>query len=145
MALLKKRKTPVLCHNHSKKHEFVTGKNSHNHAGTMGAYEAALVSKETKSTALAQPFAPATQIVQAAIQQPVDPRRPMEALKHVDYLARNANYIRSASRPKEPTGLDFEISMENLPNNFLIGDLVPSGARHLVFASEEQLHLLKNA
>ena len=111
----------------------------------MGVYEAALVSKETKTSAIAEPFIAAPRIVQRAIQKHVDLRRPVDALKPIEHLARKANYARSSSRPKERVGLDFELKIGDIPDNFLISDVTLEGARHLVFATEQQLAVLKDA
>jgi hypothetical protein len=65
------------------------------------------------------------------------------ALKNPEYLARAANRHRQKKRPAEPLDFDFEINEDHLPRGFLQSDLKVDGWRHLVFATENMLSLLK--
>ncbi|MPC79072.1 hypothetical protein E2C01_073584 [Portunus trituberculatus] len=60
------------------------------------------------------------------------------------YKARNVNCIRQKPRPVEPNSLDFELMDDHILKEFLQKDILDD-AHHLVFATAEQLTLLKNA
>ena len=71
---------------------------------------------------------------------------PLPALKNPEFLARAANrYRRQKKRPVEPKSLDFDINEDHIPENFLKSDVVVDGRRHLLFATENMLHLLKKS
>ena len=55
------------------------------------------------------------------------------------------NRLRQRLRPKEPVDLDFSLEEEHLPEAFLRADLCVRSRRHLVFATDEQLHHLSRA
>ncbi len=61
------------------------------------------------------------------------------------HLARDANRLRQSQRPKDPTDLAFDIQNEHIPPEFLKADIVVRERRHLVFATNSQLHLLQKA
>ncbi|KAG0718907.1 WD repeat and HMG-box DNA-binding protein 1 [Chionoecetes opilio] len=61
------------------------------------------------------------------------------------YIARNVNRLRQKVRPVEPKSLDFEVMEDHIPKDFLQMDIILDDARHLVFATTEQVTLLKNA
>lgn len=71
--------------------------------------------------------------------------RVLEGLKPIEYFARNANNARKKLRPEEPTNIEFVLEESCLPEDFLIGDLRNDGARHLIFATPNQLSLLEKA
>ena len=60
-------------------------------------------------------------------------------------FARQANRKRQKLRPKDPTNLDFELDENHLPDNFLRADVRVHARRHLIFATNEQLHQLSMA
>lgn len=60
-------------------------------------------------------------------------------------LARTANRVRQFSRPRDPTNLVFEVQEDHIPADFLKGDIIKQGRRHLIFATDEQLRLLRKA
>jgi hypothetical protein len=55
---------------------------------------------------------------------------------------RNANRVRQKLRPPQPTDLAFVLDTDHVPLDFLRADVVVSGRRHLVFATQQQLALL---
>lgn len=55
------------------------------------------------------------------------------------------NRLRQKDRPLEPNSLDFELADDYIPKQFLQVDIMLDDARHLVFATSEQLSLLKKA
>ncbi len=61
------------------------------------------------------------------------------------YIGRNVNRLRQKDRPSEPKTLDFELVEDYIPKEFLQKDIILHNARHLVFATTNQLSLLKNA
>ena len=76
-----------------------------------------------------------------------DLRRPEDhQLPNPSYEARCLNRCRAAVRPAEPTSIDFRLDLEgcNVPSNN-VTDLRVYGARHIVFATSEQLRLLADA
>ncbi|CAC5378806.1 unnamed protein product [Mytilus coruscus] len=61
-------------------------------------------------------------------------------------MKRTANKHRSANRPADPDNLDFELDVDYLKcADFLVADLRVDLARHIVFATEFQLNMLKHA
>jgi hypothetical protein len=70
---------------------------------------------------------------------------PLSALKNPEYLARAANRHRQKKQPAEPSSLDFEINKDHIPADFLQSDVKVDGWRHLVFATENMLSLLKRS
>ena len=57
-------------------------------------------------------------------------------------MARAANRLRQQLRPEDPTGLQFELSEDCIPADFLKADVQTRRKCLLVFATEEQLHQL---
>ena len=57
-------------------------------------------------------------------------------------MARAANRLIQQLRPEDSTDLEFEISEENIPADFLKADVCIRSKRHLVLASSQQLQQL---
>ena len=58
------------------------------------------------------------------------------------------NYInkkRSVGRPRDVTGISFEINMDHIPENFLRHDINQNNARHLIFMTEKQLEIMSTS
>ncbi len=70
---------------------------------------------------------------------------PLPALRNPEYLARAANRHRQKKRPAEPTSLDFDLSEDHIPEDFLKADVKVDGRRHLMFATENMVSLLKKS
>ncbi len=70
---------------------------------------------------------------------------PLPALRNPEYLARAANRHRQKKRPAEPTSLDFDLSEDHIPEDFLKADVKVDGRRHLMFATENMVSLLKRS
>ena len=60
-------------------------------------------------------------------------------------LIRAANLHRQKDRAPEPATLDFELSLQHIPSNFLREDIKVEDRRHLLFSTDRQLELLKGA
>ncbi|CAC5384543.1 unnamed protein product [Mytilus coruscus] len=61
-------------------------------------------------------------------------------------LKGTANKFRSANRPDDPVNLDFVLDVDYLKcDDFLVADLRVDQQRHLVFATDFQLNMLKHA
>ena len=125
--------------------DFKPGAHPHCHAGNPGALVGTKVRVEVKKKALLIKDKPALQIVEDVLQ---DIRTPDDhQLPNPEYEKRILNRKRAAVRPPEPTSLDFVLDLSgcDVPNEFLQGDVRVGGARHLVFASADQLRLLADA
>ena len=70
---------------------------------------------------------------------------PLPALKNPEYPARAANRHRQKKRTQEPTSLDFDLSEDHIPEDFLKAYVKVDGRRHLVFATENMVTLLTRA
>ena len=70
---------------------------------------------------------------------------PLPAIRKPEYLARCANCHRQKKRPAEPVDLDFDLSEDHLPAGFLKSDIKVDDRRHLVFATENMVNLLKRS
>lgn len=66
-------------------------------------------------------------------------------LPSVDAIARAANRRRHRFRPRHPADLEFELSLEHMPDNFLRGDVRVGSRRHIIIATDRQLELLSRA
>ncbi|KAH3873457.1 hypothetical protein DPMN_036692 [Dreissena polymorpha] len=64
-------------------------------------------------------------------------------------LLRNCNRRRQHQRPKDPTDTDFELDMafinEKISSSFFRDEVRNGERRHLIFATDQQLQLLKKA
>ena len=69
----------------------------------------------------------------------------MPTLARPEYLARAANRCRQSKRPQDPVDLDLTMDESSIPGEFLRADIETRGKRHLIFATEEQLTLLRKA
>ena len=123
---------------------YAKGLRDHNHGGKVGAYEAALVAVETAKRAMAQPFKSAARIAEEVVQEQYPEGRPLHGLQKIEYLARNANNARCRTRPLEPRTTNFTLSVTDIPENFVVGDIQTQSARHILFATERQMALLRN-
>ena len=116
----------------------------HNHPGETGLPAVAKVTTAIKRKAADDLFRPAFAIVDEVLLDVMD-EQPCATLPRPEHLARAANRLRQSQRPPEPTDLDFLISNDNVPENFLQADVKIRGRRHLMFATAEQLQLLSSA
>ena len=88
-------------------------------------------------------FRSAAAIVEDVIMKEVVPEDPEDSLPKPGLLIRRANRLRQAMRPEDPKELDFEIFENFLPPDFLQRDIYIHEARHLLFATTQQLEVLK--
>lgn len=123
---------------------FTRGSRHHVHEAQPNAGITAEVTAAAKKLAKEQEdmFKSAATLVDRAIMQ-------MEgsgtATVNAVYIGRNVNRLRQKDRPSEPKTLDFELVEDYIPKEFLQKDIILHNARHLVFATTNQLSLLKNA
>ncbi|XP_062591513.1 uncharacterized protein LOC134253000 [Saccostrea cucullata] len=125
---------------------FVEGLQPHIHGPTVGTAAVATVVSQIKKAAKDNLFAPASQLVNRAVLD-VNEDQPLP-LPQLQSLNRMANRVRESSRPADPTSLDFEPIEEfinKVHDGFLRGDVWVGQRRHLLFATDAQLHLLGRA
>ena len=123
---------------------FNAGTQRHNHPADIRLPMKARLFAQVKQTAALNPFRPAMQIVEDAVLEVDDTQRFL--LPKRQLMKRSANRLRSKTRPVEPTTHDFTLDTDFLQcDDFLIGDLRPDGQRHLMFATQFQLQLLRRA
>ncbi|XP_078372705.1 uncharacterized protein LOC144656350 [Oculina patagonica] len=70
---------------------------------------------------------------------------PCPSLPKPANMARAANRLRKQLRPHDPTDMDFELSEENIPSGFLKADVRSCSNRHIIFATNQQIHQLVQA
>jgi len=97
-----------------------------------------------KKKALEDVFRSAADIVDEVMRDEVNPNTPLTSFPAPVNLARQANCKQRAARPNEPTNLDFEISENRIPPNFLQYDIFVGDRRHLLFSVQDQMSLLRN-
>ena len=125
--------------------EYRAGSQHHDHAGDPGVLLGTKVRVAVREKATTIKDQGAHQIVEQIMQ---DLRRPEDhQLPNPSYEARCLNRCRAAVRPAEPTSIDFRLDLEgcDVPSDFRVADLRVDGARHIVFATSEQLRLLADA
>lgn len=123
---------------------FTRGPQPHNHSGEPGAAANARIQREVKLQAAAEIFEPALNIVERVMTTEVQENGLRPALPKLHNLTRMANYTREKLRPEEPHDLDFSYDHDFIPD-FLVGDVRVNDKRHLLFATEQQLDILKKA
>ncbi|XP_060574759.1 uncharacterized protein LOC132732364 [Ruditapes philippinarum] len=123
--------------------EFVRGHTSHQHGPKVSLKEKISVSVQVKTSASANPYKSATEISTEIRDNSILPEQP--GLPLASSLARKANRYRCTLRPAEPKDLQFEVDECFLKcKDFLVADITNGSARHLVFATKQQLELLSN-
>ncbi|XP_069105150.1 uncharacterized protein [Argopecten irradians] len=118
----------------------------HIHGSDKGALKKAIVRKEVKAAARRDITKTARRIVEDVMLDNIEEAD--HQLPKVNNLRRMANQVREDLRPQEPKDLDFEVNVdvEFLQcGDFLIGDLRVDDQRHLIFATPQQLQILKHA
>ncbi len=66
-------------------------------------------------------------------------------LPAINPLQQAFNRARKARRPKNPTSLHFALDISHTPDDFLVKDISLDTARHLLFATSQQLSVLSRA
>ncbi|XP_076037058.1 uncharacterized protein LOC143022632 [Oratosquilla oratoria] len=127
-----------------KGNEFIVGKNVHNHAAQPGTDIATKISASVKAKAATDMYKPASAIITEVLLENVG-AAPCPSLPTTSNLVRATNRLRQKNRPKDPKDLNFELNYEHKPDDFLVEDVKVRDRRHLVFASEQQLKLLRKA
>lgn len=126
---------------------FRRGPQAHCHPAKPGIGTATKITAAIKEKAAANVFKSASNIVESVINNYSTEvqSQPACSQSSISSLVRQANRHRQKMRPKEPTDIDFTLNTDHIPADFLRADVKLNGARHLVFATSDQLCLLKNA
>ncbi|XP_015779421.1 PREDICTED: uncharacterized protein LOC107357295 [Acropora digitifera] len=117
----------------------------HNHTGEVGLPETAKLTAAIKRKATDDLFRSASVIVDEVLLQGMENAAALPTLARPEYLARAANRCRQSKRPQDPVDLDFTMDESSIPGEFLRADIETHRKRHLIFATEEQLTLLRKA
>ncbi|XP_069189921.1 uncharacterized protein [Procambarus clarkii] len=130
--------------------DFKQGANCHNHLGDPGALATTKVTVAAKERCKANPLISAASVVEEELMSFKETHINAHQLPNPANIVRTANRIRQASRPQHPQALDFSLVTETIPVGFLkkdikIYDKLDGDARHLIFATDSQLRLLKDA
>ncbi len=99
-----------------------------------------------KELSTADIYKSARAIADDCISQEVRDNAPGAAIPNPANLARRANRGRQRMLPQNPVDLQFDIADLNLPTDFFRADLlVAPDSRHLLFFTDSQMELLKQA
>ena len=85
---------------------------------------------------------PALDIVNKVLLDKILDDDPCPVIAKPENMALAANRLRQQLRPEDPTDLQFELSEDCIPADFLKASVQIRRKCHLVFATEEQLHQL---
>ncbi|KAK8378757.1 hypothetical protein O3P69_009459 [Scylla paramamosain] len=121
------------------------GLHNHCHPAQPGKQKAIKIVADIKNKAREDVFRSAAAIMEDAILKEIKPEDPEASVPKPGLLIRQANRLRQAMRPEDPKDLEFDISENFLPPNFLQRDIYVDEARHLLFAITQQLEVLKKA
>ncbi|XP_078495898.1 uncharacterized protein LOC144751880 [Ciona intestinalis] len=126
---------------------FVPGRLVHNHPPKPGLDVASKIKRDVKRKRQSNPLASSREILRKCLQEHLPVDKPCPALPSIDALTHLMNSHRQANRPVEPTdSVDFELLHKHLPKKFLKKDILKVGScRHLIFATNKQIRLLKKA
>jgi hypothetical protein len=121
----------------------------HNHDGEELLEVKVRVYKKVKCKALRQKFDSAKDIVEEVLLNEYEKESGGFPVISIDNLTRIANRQREKSRPTHPTDLFFKVKNDHIPPNFYRGEVIVHSAkgnrRHLIFATDLQLQLLRKA
>eukprot|EP00794_Sanderia_malayensis_P010818 gene10818-biopygen8648 len=126
---------------------FSRGAQIHCHPGKPGVLLTKKIVAEVKKTAVSNVFQSAGNIVEDIFVHDEEHilKQPQCSQAKMTNLVRQANRHRQKLRPEEPTSTDFELADSFLPEDFLQADIMRNNQRHLIFATNIQLHLLSKA
>ena len=131
---------------------FVPGPACHNHHGDPGSLMATKINVKVKERCTEEVFVSAKAVAEEEMRAYKSDNPSAHSFPRPDYVARNANRARQKKRPHHPEALDFELSFDGVPENFIRADIkmtsdqtVDMEARHLVMATDQQLQLLADA
>eukprot|EP00057_Strongylocentrotus_purpuratus_P029385 XP_011683859.1 PREDICTED: uncharacterized protein LOC100890943 [Strongylocentrotus purpuratus] len=119
---------------------YTPGLHRHIHPPKHAEVHRRLLHKELKIQAKRQPLAGGMEIAEGVLLQ-----RGLTYPARTATLKRMANRVREADRPKEPRTLDFDLNENFLPDDFLVADVTRGGHRSLIYATPQQLQLLRQA
>ncbi|KAL5015425.1 hypothetical protein ScPMuIL_009695 [Solemya velum] len=120
---------------------FVLGNNTHNQPGNPGALLQTKVRVEVLRQCVEDTQKSANCLAEdviMSIRDEDDHQFPKLANE-----ARAVNRCRQGMRPPEPASLDFQLA-DCVPPDFIRSDIHINGARHIIFATDEQLRLLSD-
>lgn len=124
---------------------FVPGPQPHTHTAEPGQDQAAEIVAEVKKRAAEQVFVPANTIAEDVLLDMIKPDALPASLPCQANIVRYANRHRQRNRPCHPQTLDFEVQDAFIPDDFLLADVFIDGARHFIFATNDQHQLLQKA
>ena len=129
---------------------FRAGEQAHNHPATPGLLSATTVSVAVKERCERDHFTSAAQIVEEELTSYKQAHPHAHQLPKLRSLVKQGNRHRQSHRPHHPTTLDFEIMSNSLPPDFIQADVKVESdvnhicSRHIIIATENQIHLLSN-
>lgn len=124
---------------------FQMGLHGHNHEPKVAAMATGRIAALVKEKAQTNLLKPAPAIVNEVLQAEFASGAPLPSTVKPEYLARIANRARQFARSRGLQNLAFEVNEDLIPEGFFRGDILKQGKRHLIFATEEQLRLLRKA
>eukprot|EP00794_Sanderia_malayensis_P015371 gene15371-biopygen12796 len=126
---------------------FRRGHQPHCHLGKPGIALTSKMYVDIKRKATDDVFKSASNIVENVIRENSAEvqSQPSCSQPQIASLVRQANRHRQKLRPEEPSDLDFVPNQSYIPENFLRADIKLKNARHLIFATNDQLELLRKA
>ena len=101
------------------------------------------ITKKVHSLTKDNVFKPAQSIVEDVIRTDLAADTP--SIVNPANLIRSSNRQRQNARPADPKDLDFVLDQAHIPEGFLQNDIKVDKQRHLIFATPEQLEILRSA
>jgi len=123
---------------------FLLGKHRHNHDPKVGKAIAQRIKALVREKAHCNLLKPVSAIVNEVLQAQFGSAKAPPYLRKWNLVAL-ANTARKHAIDQYGQNLAFEVNEDYIPEEFLKGDILKHGKRHLIFATEEQLQLLWKA
>ncbi|XP_053378766.1 uncharacterized protein LOC128548302 [Mercenaria mercenaria] len=126
-----------------KGNDFVRGASDHKNYPEVSLNQKISIYMQVKTKANENVYESTTAIAKTARQDHIQLNEP--GLLKTETLARIANRKRAKFRQANPSDLNFVLDQDFLNcQDFLVADISQNNARHLIFATAEQLQLLGN-
>ncbi|PIK33633.1 hypothetical protein BSL78_29550 [Apostichopus japonicus] len=128
--------------------EFRRGPKDHVHDAPTGAEVVARIRHQMKDNAIENPKEKASVVVREVLRNNLPEVDPLTCpgLPKMEQLVHATRAYRRKIRPQELEDVDFELLVEHVPKDFLVGEvMVDAKGHHLLFASRAQLKLLAKA
>lgn len=129
---------------------FKAGQHTHSHPPTPGLLSATAVSVAVKNRCAHDNFTSAAQIAEEELASYKEAHSNAHQLPKLISLVKQGNRHRQSQRPHHPSHLEFELIANSLPPDFIQADVIIENdanlisSRHIIMATENQLHLLSN-